>query len=37
MKKLEKSVLKEEMKNLKTITERKERKNKKIVDINWIL
>ena len=37
MKKLEKSVLKEEMKNLKTITELKDRKNKKIVDINWIL
>ncbi len=37
MRKLEKFRLKEELKNLKTITQRKERKNKKIVDLKWIL
>ncbi len=37
MRKVEKLHLKEELKNLKTITERKEKKNKKIVDIKWVL
>ncbi len=37
MKKTDKIRLKEELKNLKVLTERKEKKNKKIVDIKWIL
>ncbi len=37
MKKIEKIRLKEEFTNLKVLTERKEKKNKRIVDIKWIL
>lgn len=36
MKKIEKLRLREELKNLKVITERKEKKNKKIVNFKWI-